>query len=171
MGVIIMLIEILTQFSGIFWTGIGMLIFWAISQSYRGLKREKEREVEDKINAKATEVEEKEKKNNLELEQHLSQKILDNKNDIANYHKDFQKRCSEMNGQFGVLQAGVLRVAGRWFIGDCQSLLEPDHVITQDEFEDIIDYHTTYNNLGGNHKGDEYFNLVSEKFHKQTGVK
>ena len=63
-----MLIEILTQFSGIFWTGIGMLIFWVISQSYRGLKREKEREVEDKINAKATEVEEKEKKNNLELE-------------------------------------------------------------------------------------------------------
>jgi hypothetical protein len=45
-----------------------MLIFWAISQSYRGLKREKEREVEDKINAKATEVEEKEKRNNLELE-------------------------------------------------------------------------------------------------------
>ena len=171
MGVIIMLIEILTQFSGIFWTGIGMLIFWAISQSYRGLKREKEREVEDKINAKALEVEKKEKQNNLELEQHLSQKILDNKNDIANYHKDFQQRCSDMNDQFGVLQAGVLRVAGRWFIGDCQVLLEPDHVITQDEFEDIMDYHTTYNNLGGNHKGDEYFNLVSEKFHKQTGVK
>ena len=166
-----MLIEILTQFSGIFWTGIGMLIFWAISQSYRGLKREKEREIEDRINAKATEVEEKEKRNNLELEQHLSQKILDNKNDIANYHKDFQKRCSDMNNQFGVLQAGVLRVAGRWFIGDCQELLEPNHVITQDEFEDIMDYHTTYNNLGGNHKGDEYFNLVSEKFHKQTGVK
>lgn len=171
MGVIIMIIEILTQFSGIFWTGVGMLIFWAISQSYKGLKREKEREVEDKINAKATEVEEKEKRNNLKLEQHLSQKILDNKNDIANYHKDFQARCSEMNDQFGVLQAGVLRVAGRWFIGDCQNLLEPDHVITQDEFEDIMDYHTTYNNLGGNHKGDEYFNLVSEKFHKQTGVK
>lgn len=166
-----MLVEILTQFSGIFWTGLGMFIFWAISQSYKGLRREKEREVEDKINAKALEVEEKEKQNNLELEQHLAQRIMENKADIAEYHSDFQKRCSEMNIQFGILQAGVLRVAGRWFIGDCQELLEQDHIITQDEYEDIMDYHTTYNNLGGNHKGDEYFRLVSEKFHKQTGIK
>ena len=166
-----MLWEILTQFSGIFWTGLGMFIFWIISQSYKGLKREREREVEDKINAKALEVEEKERKNNLELEQHLSQKILDNKNDIAEYHSDFQKRCSEMNGQFGILQAGVLRVAGRWFVEDCQELLEPDRIITQEDFEDIMDYHTTYNNLGGNDKGDEYFKLVSEKFHKQSGIK
>lgn len=166
-----MLIEILTQFSSIFWTGLGMLIFWIISQSYKGLKKEKEREVEDKINAKALEIEEKEKQNNLELEQHLAQKIMENKADIAEYHCDFQRRCSEMNDQFGVLQAGVLRVAGRWFIGDCQELLKQDHIITQDEYEDIMDYHTTYNNLGGNHKGDEYFRLVSEKFHKQTGIK
>ena len=166
-----MLIEILTQFSSIFWTGIGMLIFWIVSQSYRGLKKEKEREVEDKINAKALEVEEKEKRNNLELERHLIKQIENNKESIDDYHQDFQKRCSEMNTQFGILQAGVLRVAGRWFIGDCQGLLEQDHVITQEEYEDIMDYHTTYNNLGGNHKGDEYFKLVSEKFHKQTGVK
>lgn len=165
------MMEILAQFSGIFWTGLGMFIFWAISQSYKGLKRDKEREVEDKINAKALEIEKKEQENNLKLEQHLAQKILENKADIAEYHSDFQKRCSEMNCQFGILQAGVLRVAGRWFIGDCQQLLEPDHVITQDEFEDIMDYHTTYNNLGGNHKGDEYFNLVSQKFHNQTGIK
>ena len=166
-----MLIEILTQFSSIFWTGIGMLIFWIVSQSYRGLKKEKEREVEDKINAKALEVEEKEKRNNLELERHLIKQIENNKASIDDYHQDFQKRCSEMNTQFGILQAGVLRVAGRWFIGDCQELLEQDHIITQDEYEDIMDYHTTYNNLGGNHKGDEYFKLVSQKFHNQTGIK
>ena len=165
------MMEILAQFSGIFWTGLGMFIFWAISQSYRALKRDKEREVEDKINAKALEIEEKEQKNNLELEQHLAQKILENKADIAEYHSDFQKRCSEMNLQFEILQAGVLRVAGRWFVDDCQELLEQDHIITQDEYEDIMDYHTTYNNLGGNHKGDEYFKLVSEKFHNQAGIK
>lgn len=165
------MMEILAQFSGIFWTGLGMFIFWAISQSYKGLKRDKEREVEDKINAKASEIEKKEQENNLKLEENLTQKILENKADIADYHSDFQKRCSEMNGQFEVLQAGVLRIAGRWFIEDCQQLLEPDHVITQDEFEDIMDYHTTYNNLGGNHKGDEYFNLVSQKFHNQAGIK
>ena len=165
------MMEILAQFSGIFWTGLGMFIFWAISQSSRALKRDKEREVEDKINAKALEIEEKEQKNNLELEQHLAQKILENKADIAEYHSDFQKRCSEMNLQFEILQAGVLRVAGRWFVDDCQELLEQDHIITQDEYEDIMDYHTTYNNLGGNHKGDEYFKLVSEKFHNQAGIK
>ena len=135
------MMEILAQFSGIFWTGLGMFIFWAISQSYRALKRDKEREVEDKINAKALEIEEKEQKNNLELEQHLAQKILENKADIAEYHSDFQKRCSEMNLQFEILQAGVLRVAGRWFVDDCQELLEQDHIITQDEYEDIMDYH------------------------------
>lgn len=166
-----MLTEILTQFSGIFWTGLGMFIFWAISQSYHGLKREKEREVEDKIDLKVQEIEQKERANNLELEEHLSKRISENKSSVEAYHKDFQKRCSEMNTQFEVLQAGVLRVAGRWFIEDCQELLEPNHVITQDEFEDIMDYHTTYNNLGGNHKGDEYFNLVSQKFHNQAGIK
>lgn len=166
-----MLLEILTQFSGIFWTGMGMLIYWIISQSYKTVKKEKEREVEDKINAKVIEIETKEKQNNLELEQHLSKQIMENKSDIADYHNDFQKRCSEMNTQFAILQSGVLRVAGRWFIDDCQELLEPEHIITQEEFEDIMDYHTTYNNLGGNHKGDQYFALVSEKFHKQAGVK
>ena len=166
-----MLLEMLTQLTGIFWTGVGMFIFWAISQSYKGLRKEKEREIEDKINAKTLEIELKEKQNNQELEDHLSKRIDANKQEITAYHQDFQQRCSEVNAQFGILQAGVLRVAGRWFIEDCQDLLEPDHVITQDEFEDIMDYHTTYNALGGNHKGDEYFKLVSEKFNKQAGIK
>ena len=165
-----MLTEMLTQFSGIFWTGVGMLIFWAISQSYKGLRREKEREVEDKINAKALEVEAKEKANNEALEQHLSQKIMANAQSVAEYHQDFQNRCNTMNAQFDTLKLGVLAVAGRWFIEDCQDLLKSEHEITQEEFEDIMDYHNTYNALGGNHKGDEYFKLVSDKFHKQQEI-
>lgn len=163
--------EIFSQFSGIFWTGIGMLVFWLISKSYYGFKKIKNDEVEDKITEKIQEIEEKERENDLKMEKALSAQITANQEAVINYRNDFQKQCTAMNFKFDVLQSGVLRVAGRWFIEDCQELLEPNHIITQEEFEDIMDYHTTYNDLGGNHKGDEYFGLVVEKFHKQAGIK
>ena len=47
-----MITEIFSQFSGIFWTGIGMLVFWLISKSYHGFKKIKSDEVEDKITEK-----------------------------------------------------------------------------------------------------------------------
>lgn len=65
------------------------------------------------------------------------------------------------------LQKGVLGIQGRDFKSDCRFLLEHDHVITQNEWEEINDEHDIYNSLGGNHEGDRLYNDVSIKYHDE----
>ncbi len=71
---------------------------------------------------------------------------------------------SNLKEKIDTLQDGILSIQGRDFKADCRSLLQPDHEITLDEYEQIIEEHEVYNNLGGNHKGDELFDLVTHKF-------
>lgn len=61
------------------------------------------------------------------------------------------------------LKGGLLSVQGRNFKSQCRHLLEEDHGITLDEWEEIDADHEAYNSLGGNHKGDELFELVKQK--------
>ena len=66
-----------------------------------------------------------------------------------------------------ILKSGLLNVQRKNFMEFCYFLLEPDHIITKEEYEDIEDDHDVYNALDGNHKGDELFRVVSEKYFNQ----
>lgn len=64
----------------------------------------------------------------------------------------------------GKITKGMLSIQGQTFRAACHRLLESDHSITIDEYEQIVRDHETYNSLGGNHIGDNLFKLVETKF-------
>lgn len=66
-----------------------------------------------------------------------------------------------------ILKTGLLNIQRKNFMEFCYLLLEPDHIITKEEYEDIEEDHEVYNALDGNHKGDELFRVVSEKYFNQ----
>ena len=66
-----------------------------------------------------------------------------------------------------ILKSGLLNVQRKNFMEFCYFLLEPDHIITKEEYENIEEDHEVYNALDGNHKGDELFRVVSEKYFNQ----
>lgn len=65
------------------------------------------------------------------------------------------------------LKAGILSVQGKIFKEDCRRLLKPNHIISEEEYEDIVADHKSYNGLGGNHIGDGLFKSVMNKWNKQ----
>lgn len=56
---------------------------------------------------------------------------------------------------------------GKVFKADCRRLLEANHIITEEEYEDIVNDHNSYHNLGGNHIGDSLFLSVMKKWNAQ----
>ena len=70
---------------------------------------------------------------------------------------------TELAGEIKTLKAGLLSIQGRAFKNNCKRLLDPDHEISLEEYEEITKDHDAYNSLGGNHNGDELFILVRKK--------
>lgn len=68
------------------------------------------------------------------------------------------------------LKRGLLSVQGRQFKADCKRLLDPNHVITIEEFQQINEDHEAYHALGGNHNGDAIFELVKKKAEEKIEV-
>lgn len=75
-----------------------------------------------------------------------------------------KKEIAEFKKSFDVTKKGILSVQGRSFKADCRKLLEPNHVISLNEFETITMDHNVYNSLGGNHEGDGLYDLVQTKY-------
>lgn len=95
--------------------------------------------------------------NSLKKEQEKTNKeIASAKEEILKVHKSTD-----------ILKSGLLNVQRKNFMEFCYLLLEPDHIITKEEYEDIEEDHDVYNALDGNHKGDELFRIVSEKYFNQ----
>ena len=93
----------------------------------------------------------------LKKEQEKTNKeIASTKEEILKVHKSTD-----------ILKTGLLNVQRKNFMEFCYLLLEPDHIITKEEYEDIEEDHEVYNALDGNHKGDELFRVVSEKYFNQ----
>ena len=63
--------------------------------------------------------------------------------------------------------AGILSIQGKQFKDFCRDLLQIDHIITVDEFEEFEAEYEIYKNLGGNHKGDALHDSVVTKFNSQ----
>lgn len=80
--------------------------------------------------------------------------------------KEFErsnKREIELQNEIKTLKAGLLSIQGRAFKATCRKLLEEDHEISLEEFEEVSKDHDAYNSLGGNHNGDQLFQLVRKK--------
>ena len=104
-------------------------------------------------------------KNAITAERAVTQDCLDvNRQKSIECDQILDQKVSNLKEKIDTLQDGILSIQGRDFKSDCRSLLHPDHEITLDEYEQIIEDHEVYNNLGGNHKGDELFDLVAHKF-------
>lgn len=72
-----------------------------------------------------------------------------------------------LNNQINNLSTGVLSIQGKQFRDMCLFLLNEEHHITVQEYEQFEDDYIAYKALGGNHRGDALHNRVVEKFQKQ----
>jgi hypothetical protein len=90
---------------------------------------------------------------------------------FSTLHKEIEnvQSCSDKNEKaltdsITVLTEGVLNIQGRDFKKACRELLDPNHNITEEEYEEISHDHDVYNKLGGNHNGDTLFEAVKAKY-------
>lgn len=65
------------------------------------------------------------------------------------------------------LTQGVLSIQGKQFRDICLYLLDQDHYITIQEYEQFEEDYMAYKALGGNHRGDALHDRVVEKFTNQ----
>lgn len=65
------------------------------------------------------------------------------------------------------LTVGVLSLQGKQFRDECISLLNTEHLITVDEYQQFEEDYIAYKGLGGNHTGDALHGRVVEKFNNQ----
>lgn len=77
-----------------------------------------------------------------------------------------QTQIHSLSDEMGYLKAGLLSMQGKEFRANCKKLLDENHEITIDEWEEIDADHEAYNGLGGNHRGDSLFELVKKKAEK-----
>ena len=82
--------------------------------------------------------------------------------------KKLQENIESIMVEFNILKNGILSIQSRQFKKDCRTLLEPEHVITLQEYENISNEHHVYNSLHGNHEGDQLFELVHLKYTNQS---
>lgn len=90
---------------------------------------------------------------------------------IAHTSAEDAKLQAQINTNYenqNLMKAGLLSVQGRQFKKHCRELLEPSHVITVDEYEEIVIDHDAYNGLGGNHTGDLLFDAIVNKYKAQS---
>ena len=77
--------------------------------------------------------------------------------------KESENGDLELQKQLDLLRKGILSLQKKEFFKECQALLEEDHELTLDEYQQCIEDHDAYNGLKGNHRGDSLFALVEEK--------
>lgn len=132
---------------------------------YFKLEREEQRRTQEKYFNNLTE---KIQQENLEVI-----KSLQAEHKEMNKHSDDNDEMLEnqihlIEKDLNVLLKGILSIQRKEFLAECCKLLDKDHIITLEEWEELDNDHDTYNGLGGNHKGDELFALAKKKF--ETGL-
>lgn len=90
---------------------------------------------------------------------------LDNK--ISDFVKESQEEDKKINKKIDSVREGMLSFQGEKFKYSCQKLLTQEQEISLLQYQELMIEHNVYNNLGGNHDGDEMFRLVTIKFNKQ----
>lgn len=103
----------------------------------------------------------------------------DAKMEVSKYlHEDLEKEIERSTKADEVMKAdieilseqienvstGVLSIQGKQFRDMCLMLLESDHTITVQEYEQFEEDYAAYKALGGNHRGDALHARVVDKF-------
>lgn len=82
------------------------------------------------------------------------------KTEILTHHNEDMCQLAQSTE---AIKDGVLSIQGKEFKQECRDLLQPDHEITIEEYEQFEKDHDAYNSLGGNHEGDHLYELVKKK--------
>lgn len=101
-----------------------------------------------------------------EFQHKIHAEFIESTEDVRQMAQENKIEIKEIKQMMIALTQGVLSMHGREFKNQCWNLLEEDHEITLEEYEDISADHEAYNALGGNHEGDRLFDLVQKKFEK-----
>jgi hypothetical protein len=86
---------------------------------------------------------------------------------IEKQGEELKKVDTELSNKIASVQANALAIEGAFFKSECRRLLDPEHIITESEFNTITVEHIGYNGLGGNHEGDALFKSVEHKYESQ----
>lgn len=103
-----------------------------------------------------------------EIEDDLENRLQATRNELRQTDKEIQADLEAFHYSLENLTSGLLSVQAKSFREECHRLLEPDHIITVDEYENLVEDHRAYNSLGGNHKGDALFAAVTQKYLAQV---
>lgn len=81
--------------------------------------------------------------------------------------KKINTRLNNIEKDMAPLKEGVLSLHRRKFLDDCRQFLDGDMKITLEDFNRVQREHKVYNELGGNHEGDENWELFKAKYEAQ----
>lgn len=152
--------------------GIVALGLTGLTRYFYGLYKKEKQRLEDEAHEKII----KDLTSKIEDEHQHTAELLktehQNSNQLFQQERDLSKKenaeirsdVNTLTSMIDTVQSGVLSIQGKQFKDDCRALLDPAHVITLDEFEEIESDHITYNKMGGNHNGDKLFQMVEQKF-------
>lgn len=74
---------------------------------------------------------------------------------------------NEIHKDIDTMESGILSIQGKQFRDHCEKLLEHDHYISVDEYEEFEQEYEVYKGLGGNHRGDALHDRVIDKIQAQ----
>ena len=141
--------------------GIIALGLTGLARYFYGLYKKEKQRLEDKAHEKII----VELKSKISNEHKITTSLLQTERNLSKQENDALKQeIYNLNDKIDVVSGGVLSIQSKQFKDDCRKLLNPDHEITLDEFEEIESDHETYNKMGGNHTGDKLFQMVEQKF-------
>lgn len=112
--------------------------------------------------------EQKMKEMRTEIVEELENKIEEVRQVSNEADKRMQEEINQVKIGITNLNAGVLSLQSKQFREECVYLLQKDHFITIDEYEQFEEDYAAYKNLGGNHNGDALHSRVVEKFASQV---
>lgn len=127
--------------------GLGMRKIWKMYKDAQIIRHKEERE---------------------EISHEIDEKIKMQNEHMAKADERITNEIQNIENSVNKIIKGLLSVQGQTFRAACRRLLETNHSITVDEYEQIVRDHEAYNSLGGNHIGDNLFKLVETKFSNQT---
>lgn len=116
------------------------------------------------INLYKKDAENKEKENEEKIYKEVNTKLEEERIHLDKTEMDLKATIANLMSQINELRIGILSIQGRQFKDYCRMLLQECHEITLSEYEECESEHAAYNNLGGNHLGDQLFELVKLKY-------
>lgn len=148
---------------GLIITGLSIALKKVWSLYKKEQARQHDEEKEELLNEVQQRIDNQEK-HVMEVIDQQHQEMVDADVKITDEINHIDETIHTLNGNIGKLTGGLLSIQRTTFVSTCKELLTPEHKITPDEYERLVQDHDVYNNLGGNNIGDKYFSLVEKKF-------